>query len=191
MDSIQVEKRDMTVSAKKLRRDGKIPCSVHGGQLEESVSLQMSQKDAEQIFHKLRVGSTLYLNLEEKKLPVLIKEKTRDAVSGKIQHFAFEALKADVAVHSVAHILLKNEEKVPGQLEQVLFEVPFTSLPKDMVDTVTIDLEGKPVGTVITLQDIPEFQNEGIKLKLEPDSLVLKILERVSVAEEEDDSVAE
>lgn len=185
MDSIQVEKRNMAVSARKLRRTGMIPCSVHGGQLEESISIQMTQKDAELVFKTLRVGSTLQLDLEGKKIPVLIKEKTRDAVSNRIQHFEFEALKADTEVHSVAHILLKNADMVQGQVEQLLYEVPFTSLPKDMVDTVTIDLEGKPVGTTITLGDISAFQNAGIKLKLEPDSMVLKIAEKVRVTDDE------
>lgn len=81
-------------------------------------------------------------------------------------------------VNSVAHIYLKNTDLVPGNLAQLLFEVPFSSLPEDMIDTVTIDIAGLPSGTVLTVNDIPEFQSEKINLQIDGDSMVLRISER-------------
>ena len=60
----------------------------------------------------------------------------------------------------------------------MIFEVPFSSLPADMVDTVTIDLEGLPAGTLLTVGDIPEFQNEKVELQIKKDSVVLRINEK-------------
>ncbi len=59
-------------------------------------------------------------------------------------------------------------------------EIPYASLPKDMIDTVTVDLEGKAVGTTIAVKDIPEFSNENIALQVETDSIILKISEKKS-----------
>ena len=42
MNTINVTKRDLTVKAKKLRRNGYVPGSVFGGMLKEPVALQKS-----------------------------------------------------------------------------------------------------------------------------------------------------
>ncbi len=175
MDIITVEKRDMKVKAKHLRKAGKIPCSVYGGALPEALSLQMDQQAANMLMQNHRDGSQVGLKLSGKVIPTQIKEFTRNFTNHKVEHMAFQALQADQPVNSVAHILVKNAENVPGVLERILYEVPYSSLPEYMIDTVTIDLEGKPVGTVITLGDIPEFQDEHVTLQYEPDSIVMRI----------------
>lgn len=95
-----------------------------------------------------------------------------------MEHFSFQALAADQKVNGIAHIFLKNADVVSGVLEQMIFEVPFSSLPVDMIDTVTIDLEGFPIGTLLTVNDIPEFRSERIELQIEKDTVVLGITDK-------------
>ena len=175
MDIIKVEKRDPQAKAKQLRRAGIVPCCVYGGGLPDSLSIQMGQQTAEQLMRVKREGSKVRLDLDGKLIPVQIKEKTRNFADSKIEHIQFQALQADQKVNSVAHIFLKNAETVPGVLEHILFEVPFSALPGDMIDTVTVDLEGMAVGTVLTVRDIPEFQDERVELQIKSDSAVLRI----------------
>ena len=175
MDIITVETRDMKVKAKQLRKAGKVPCSVYGGALPEALSIQMDQQAANTLMQNHRDGSQVGLKLNGKVIPTQIKENTRNFANHNVEHLAFQALKADQPVHSVAHILVKNAENVPGVLERILYEVSYSSLPEYMIDTVTIDLEGKPVGTVITVADIPEFNDEHVTVNQEPDSIVLRI----------------
>ena len=125
-----------------------------------------------------REGSKLQLELDGEIIHVQIKEKVRDLISGKAEHIQFQSLRADQKVNSIAHIFLKNTDNIPGVLEQMLYEVPFSSLPEDMIDTVTIDLEGKPTGTVLTVSDIPEFQSSDIELQIKADSMVLRISDK-------------
>ena len=192
MDTIKVEKRNLAVSVKQLRRNGIIPGNIHGGQLEESIAIQMPLASAERIYRDMHVGTALLLENEGRKYPVLIKEITKDKYGNQISHFVFQALKADVEVHSVAHIQVANADKVPGQLEIMLFEVPFAALPADLIDTVVIDLEGKDIGTVITVGDIPEFRNPKVRIKEDPEALVLRISDkRTAPAEEEEAAPAE
>lgn len=186
MDTIKVQRRDLAVSVKQLRRNGIIPGNIHGGQLEESIAIQMPLASAEQILRTMHVGTALLVENDGRKYPVLIKEISKDKLGTKIAHFVFQALRSDIEVHSIAHIQVKNADKVPGQLEMMLFEVPFAALPEHLIDTVTIDLEGKPVGTVITVGDIPEFCSEHVQVKEDLDALVLRISEkRAAPAEEE------
>ena len=45
-----------------------------------------------------------------------------------------------------------------------LTEIPYAAFPKDMIDTITIDVDGMPVGTVLTVGDIPELVSDKIEL---------------------------
>ena len=178
MTTIKVQKRNEELTAKQLRQQNLIPCCVYGGALPQSISIQMSRQDAEQLFRTMREGSQVTLEFNGLLIPTQIKEMQRNVLNHKVEHLSFEALADGQRVNSVAHIFLKNGDVVPGILEQLIFEVPFTSLPEDMVYTVTIDLEGLPAGTDLTIQDIPEFQNEAVMLKIPQDSLVLRIREK-------------
>lgn len=175
MDVIKVEKRNEEAKAKQLRRSGLVPCCVYGGDLAEPISIQMDQQAANQLFRTKREGSKVGLDLDGCVIPTQIKEKKRDALNNEVEHFSFQALTANQKVNSITHIFLKNADVVPGVLEQMIFEVPFSSLPADMIDTVTIDLDGLPAGTILTVNDIPEFQSERIELQIKKDSVVLRI----------------
>ena len=159
MDVIKVEKRNEQAKANQLRRSGLVPCCVYGGDLPESISIQMDQQTANRLFHTKREGS-------------------------QVEHFGFQALSANKKVNSVTQIFLKNTELVPGTLEQMLFEVPFASLPADMIDTVTVDLDGMPAGTTLTVKDIPEFQSGKIELQIDADSMILRIVDKKRAVEE-------
>lgn len=178
MDIIKVEKQSGQAKAKQLRRSGLIPCCVYGGSLAGSVSIQMRLQDADYLFRTKRVGSKVNLDLEGRLIPVQIKEKKKNHLNTEIEHISFQALAAEQRVNSVAHIFLRNADVVPGVLEQMIFEVPFSSLPADMIDTVTIDLEGLPAGTILTVDDIPEFRNEGVEVQIKRDSMVLRISDK-------------
>lgn len=178
MDVIKVEKRNEQAKAKQLRRSGLVPCCVYGGDLTESISIQMDQQAANQLFRIKREGSKVDLDLDGRLISTQIKEKKKNMLNNEVEHFSFQALTEDQKVNSIAHIFLKNADVVPGVLEQMIFEVPFSSLPADMIDTVTIDLEGLPVGTLLTVNDIPEFRSEKIELQIKEDSMVLRISDK-------------
>lgn len=188
MDIITVQKRDTAVKAKHLRRLGVVPGNIFGGGLQDSISIQIDEAIARKLVRLKREGSKLRLSLDDQVIPVQIKEKVQDTLSQEIVHISFQALKADQKVNSVIHIVLKNVDKIAGILERIMLEIPYASLPADMIDTVTIDLDGMQVGSVLTVADIPEFQNEKIDLQVERDNIVLRINEknRASVQSQEE-----
>ncbi|QSX04974.1 50S ribosomal protein L25/general stress protein Ctc [Sedimentibacter sp. zth1] len=177
MDIITVEKRNEKAKAKQLRRSGILPCCVYGGSLPEAISIQMDQITANKLFRNNREGSKIKLKLDEQIIPVQIKDKTDDLLREEIIHISFQALKADQKVNSITHIILKNTDKVKGILEKMLLEIPYAALPNDMIDTVSVDLDGLLVGSIITVGDIPEFKNENVDLQVDTDSIVLRVSE--------------
>ena len=90
---------------------------------------------------------------------------------------------ADEKVNSVIHILLANDDKVSGQLEKLLMEIPYASLPGDMINTLTIDMDGITTGTVLMVKDIPELMSDKLELKIDPEEIVLRVSERRNYTE--------
>ena len=178
METICVQRREGAIKANKLRRLGFIPANVFGKSLPDPISIQLKESDARRLLHQKREGSKLMLDLEGTGLPVQIKEKEIDTIKGQIQHISFQALTADEKVNSVIHILLVNDDKIPGQLDKMLMEIPYASLPGDMIDTITVDLDGITVGTILTVKDIPELMSDKIELKVDSEEIVLRVSER-------------
>ena len=183
METICVQRREGAIKAKKLRRLGFIPANVFGKSLPDPISIQLKESDARRLIRQKREGSKLTLELDGSKLPVQIKEKDIDAMKDEIQHISFQVLAADEKVNSVIHILLANDDKIPGQLEKMLMEIPYASLPGDMIDTITVDLDGITTGTVLMVKDIPELMNDKIELKVDSEEIVLRVSERKHHAE--------
>lgn len=182
-EMICVQKRDGAVKAKKLRRMGLIPANVFGTSLPEAVMIQLKEPDARRLVRQKREGSKVTLDVEGQRIPVQIKDKEVDTISGQIQHLSFQTLTADEKVNSVIHIFLVNGDKVGGQLEKMMMEIPYASLPGDMIDTITLDLDGMAAGTVLMVKDIPELMSSKIELQTDTEEMVLRISERRNYAE--------
>lgn len=182
MNAITVDKRDFTVKAKQLRRSGIVPGNVFGGSLPDSISIQMDEGIARRLIRYKREGSKLKLDLDGQLIPVQIKEKTVNTLNNEILHISFQALKADQKVNSVIHIILKNTEKITESLEGMLLEIPYAAFPEDMIDTITIDVGGMAVGTVITVADIPELVSGKIDLQVDKEEIVLRISDKKHAA---------
>ena len=75
MDIITVEKRNEQLKAKQLRRKGIVPCCIFGGNLPNSISIQMEQKTADKLLRKLRLGSKVQLKLEDQNIITQIKDR--------------------------------------------------------------------------------------------------------------------
>lgn len=76
--------------------------------------------------------------------------------------------------------MLINKDKVQGVLERMQMRVRHAATPEYLLDTVTIDLDGVPIGTTLTIGDIPEFQSDKIELQTDPGNIVLRISEKRS-----------
>ena len=175
MDIMEVSKRDMTVKAKKLRQNGQVPGHVFGGHLKESVLIQVDKNVLVKTLANKHVGSRMTLSMDGKKLPVQLKDKDVSTMTGEIRNVSFQALAADQKVNSVLHIVLTNTEKNTNMLEFMVTEIPYDSLPQDMVDLVEIDVDGLPVGTVITVADLKQIDRSKVELQMDDDEIVLRV----------------
>ncbi len=187
MDIIQAYTRDAKAKAKQLRRSGFVPCVIYGAGLDESLSAQIPSSGARQLRKTKRTGSLVDVQVDGKTYHTLIKELDCENITNEIVHISFQSLEKGKKANSVADIVLLNKDKVQGVLEQLQMKIPHCAEPDYLLDTVTVDLDECPVGTIIKVGDIPEFQSSNIELQIDPDSIVLRISEKKRVVEEPSD----
>lgn len=178
MISITAQMRDPSAKAKHLRRAGFIPCVIYGSSLEESLSVQIDESTARKLRQSFQSGSKVSVKLEEKSRPVLIKEIVSDSISGEIVHISFHVLDKGKKYNSVADVVPVNRDSAQGIVELIQLEVPHAAEPDDLIDTVTVDVSELPVGTVLTVGDIPEFCSDKIELLADPANIVLRIRDK-------------
>lgn len=178
MDIITAKMRDPEAKAKQLRRAGIIPCVISGSGLEESLSIQVDLNTAKQLKRTKRNGSKVTIQVDGKLYHTLIKDLEYNTLNDTVVHISFHVLESGKKVNSVADIALLNRDKLQGVLEQMLTRVPHAAEPEHLLDIVTIDLAGLPLGTTLTVADIPEFQSDKIELQIDPGSIVLRISDK-------------
>ena len=168
--SIHAEMRSPRAKAAQLRRGGITPCSLIGASLAESRSIQMETMEAKKLLREQKVGSRLDLQLEGKTYAVMLKEAAVNNLKDEIEHLDFQVLQEDRKVKGVAHIVLTNRDKNAGFIRQSVDVIPYCAYPKDIVDTVEVDLSKVAVGSSLAVKDLEIAQKDDIELLIQADT---------------------
>jgi large subunit ribosomal protein L25 len=144
--------------AKKLRRDGYIPCVVYGHG-EQALSITIMKKDLEDMLKKNPYGLGV-VNLEIKDKETMwsvIKALQRDHITDDVLHIDFHHLhKGEMITVNVPVIPIGTPtgEKEGGILEQVTHEIRIKVLPSKISSVFEIDVSGLTIGKAIHVRDI-------------------------------------
>lgn len=192
MNTLKAETRDMSVKAKRLRREGYVTGNVFGREIEGSIPLKICARDVERLLKTCNKGSRLMLEADGKNYNVLIKEIDYDSMKNQVTEIDFQALVSGEKVHSVAEIVLLNHEKIiEGILQQRLAEIAFQALPDALVDKVEIDVGDMKIGDAVLVKDLPIASAEGIELTTDPEAIVVAVTRAHNVAVEETEKTEE
>ena len=195
MNTLKAEKRDMTVKAKKLRREGFVTGNVFGKEMKETVPIKIVKADAERLIKTKRKGSQIMLDVEGQQYDVLIKEIQYNAIKGQIDEIDFQALVSTEKVHSSAELHLINADKlVAGVPQQMLHEVDFKALPSALVEKIELDIGDLKVGDTIRVKDLDIAKDKDVDLSTDLETTVVTVTEVKGAAadtEDEEETVAE
>ena len=192
MNTLKAETRDMSVKAKRLRREGYVTGNVFGREIEGSIPLKICARDVERLLKTCNKGRRLMLEADGKNYNVLIKEIDYDSMKNQVTEIDFQALVSGEKVHSVAEIILLNHEKIiEGILQQRLAEIAFQALPDALVDKVEIDVGDMKIGDAVLVKDLPIASAEGIELTTDPEAIVVAVTRAHNVAVEETEETEE
>ena len=171
MNTLKAEKRNMQTKAKKLRREGYVTGNVFGREIEGSIPVQMTQKEAEKFLKANGKGSQIMLDIDGESHNVLIKEVDYNPLKSRVDEMDFQALVKDEVVHSVAEIVLVNHDKLAsGVLQQQLEEVSYKALPSALVEKVIVDVGDLKVGETIKVKDLDIAKDKDVKLITDPEA---------------------
>ena len=160
---LNVEKRDIKVKAKRIRKSGLVPCSVYGGKLKESLLFTIPEGEARKLLKTKTKGGLVTLKCDNEEYDVLIKGICSNTINNKIEDISFQSLDDDKIVSSVAKIILINKDKVQTMVQLLLPEVPYKALPKNIVETIEIDISKLKPGERVKVGDLPIAANSDRK----------------------------
>ena len=175
MNTLKAEMRDLSVKAKKLRREGFVTGNIFGKEIEGSIPVKMEKLETQKFLKSNLKGSRINLNVDGKDYDVLIKEISYDAMKGQINEIDFQALVNGEPVHSVAEIVILNHDKVQGVLQQHLEEIAYKALPSALVEKIELDVGSMKIGDSIKVRDLAIASDKDVTLTTDPEEIVVSL----------------
>ena len=186
MDTLQAERRDMSVKSQQLKREGYVPGSLCGHEIKGSIPLKIERKELERVLKDNKRGARLTLMLDGKSCNVLIKDYQYNSMKRCYNQIDLQALVSGEMVQSVAKVEILNRDDVKeGVLQQELEEIHYSALPEDLVDKVEIDASGLKLEQKVCVGDLEMAKNPKIHLHTDPEAIVVVVARLHKAAEEE------
>ena len=147
-------------ASRRLRHAGQVPAIVYGGEL-NPVSIQLNHNEvwlASQ--NDWFYSSILDLSLNGDIQKVLLRDMQRHPFKQQIMHLDFQRVNENEALHVSVPLHFLNEDKSPaGKSAEVvvtheLKDVNIACLPKDLPESIEVDLAALSVGDIIYLSDL-------------------------------------
>ena len=168
-----------TVEAKKARKAGLVPAVIYGRHMGKPQNLQLDARALKAALGKT-TGEHVLVDLEivgGDKTLALIQDVQHHTLKRHIMHVDFHALRADEKMHTTVPVVTFGEasgvKNLGGILEQLLRSIEVECLPKDLPDSIVVDVTALEIGDAIHIKDLP--LPAGVTALGNPDISVLHI----------------
>lgn len=149
-----------TGASRRLRRTGKVPGIVYGGEQ----PAQNIELDHNSLFHQLKQeafhASILSMDLDGKKDRVLLRDVQMHPWKQQVLHVDFQRVSANKTIHMKVPLHFINADIAPGVktgggiVSHVMNEIEITCLPDDLPEFVEVDLQHLELGHSVHLADV-------------------------------------
>ena len=180
MRALSVEQRAGTgkQAAKRLRRAGRIPAIVYGG--ERPVMVALDPRDVLRLIHGHAGGTQLVqLRFAEGGEPrmAIIRDMQFDPVSEYLVHADLQEVRMDQAIQVTVPVRHVGEavgvRDTKGILEMILREVQVSCLPGAIPEHLEADVSELAIGDVFTVGNLPV--PEGVRVLTDPGQAVATV----------------
>ncbi len=195
---ISARKREAqgTGPARRLRRLGRVPGIVYGGE-QGAVNIDLDHKDLylnlrNERFH----ASILTLALDGSKEQVLLRSVSMHPYRPQVEHVDFQRVQKDRKLHMKVPMHFTNAEKSPGVKDQggvvshVLNELDITCFPDDLPEFIEVDLGGLSVGNSVHARDLKLPKGVELAIGKAENPVVATVVVPQLVTEEEEAAAA-
>ncbi|MFZ1154655.1 MAG: 50S ribosomal protein L25 [Solirubrobacteraceae bacterium] len=167
---------DGSRSARRLRRTGRIPGVLYGG---DSDPISFSVDARELRVALAGTGAVVDLSIDgSKPTPVVLKEAQRNPVRGDTTHVDLLRVRLDKPIHAVVPLELSGVEdttgvKEGGILEQLTRELNIEALPTAIPESIVHELGEMQIGDTLALESIA--MPEGVTMLDDPATTVASL----------------
>ena len=185
-----------TGASRRLRRTGKVPGIVYGGN-EGPVNIELDHKA---LFQHLRNekfhASILTLRLGSASQQVLLRAVNMHPFKLQVQHVDFQRVVKDKKIHMNVPLHFVNAENSPGVKEQggivnhVLNELDIVCFPDDLPEYIEIDLSNLTVGHSMHVRDLTFPKGVELALHKDENPVVATVVIPSLITEEEEAAAA-
>ena len=164
--------------ARRARRDGLVPVTVYGGE-GEAVAASAPLRELAAILRSDSGYNTIFTIDVEGVGPseVMFHDRQIDPVRGRLVHADLKRLVKGQKIEVTVHIYLDGEpigvRDEQGVLEQVLREIEIRCDPRNIPDSIHLDVSNLGVHDVLHVSDIPA--DENIEILADPEAVIATV----------------
>ena len=183
-----------SADSRRQRRNGRIPAVIYGHSEPKGLTIDAHEFNTK--FMTISESTIINLQVDGESHDVLIRDYQEDTISGAITHVDFyeiergKALRTNVSLHLTGAAVGVREG---GILESFVHELEVECLPKDLPESIDVDITALEIGHSIHVRDIAA--PPGVQILNSPDHVICAIahkrVEVEAVAEEVEAEVAE
>jgi large subunit ribosomal protein L25 len=171
---------------KKLRNQEFIPGVVYGPGI-SNMNVSVPDKELREIIYNYGTSCIVNLQVDENKIPTIIKEIQKDYLGADIIHVDFYRIQKEKEVEisiPVFHVGKPVGEVDGGILEQHVYNIKIKSLPENIPQRVEVDVSEMKLGDNLNLGIIK--LPDGVALLDLPDVILFTLIPPRGIAEEEE-----
>lgn len=156
---LNVEERPLIKknASRRYRAAGKIPAVIYGSSMDNSLNILVDEREFNQKFKIISENTIIRMKGIEGDYDVLIKDYQEDILTGGLEHIDFyevekgKSLKTHVPIHiSGTPVGVRSG----GVLEQPIHEIEVECLPKDLPDSIDLEIAHLEINDSIHVSDI-------------------------------------
>jgi len=177
--ALQVQARDSSSKGelRRIRESGNVPGVVYGKGMNAPSKISI---DAKGLSAMLRSHPYAVIEMDVPgagKQPVMMAELQRDSLSGQLLHVDFRRIDMNEKIKTSARLEINGTssgEKEGGMLQAVLHEVEIECYPKDIPDSISLDVSGLELGEHLTIGDLK--LPSGVEATQDAETVIVAVL---------------
>ena len=183
---LSVQKREvMGKKVKSLRASGLIPAVLYGkGQ--ESIALQVPEKDFLKAFKQAGESTLIYINVDGQSYPTIIHDISRDPLKSNIIHADFYKVSLTEKIKTKVPVVFEGEspavKEKGGIFVRNINELEVEAFPQDLPHEIKLNISGlKEFGDEVFVKDVD--LGGKVKVLAEPNAVLALVQEPKSQEE--------
>lgn len=143
MPVLPAQLRDMNEKAKRVRASGQIPAVYYGGG-KENLHLKMDYQTFRRVFAKAGESTVLELQIDNKKIPVLVYDVQFNPLNDLVSHVDFHHVDMNKEVTAKVPVKTVGVSEAVKTMGGILTvhkpEITIRCLPKDLIHEIEVDI---------------------------------------------------